>query len=133
MLAIAGCAQAVDAESGGDDPTVFFPTWQHSGGASEQGMLEGRLIERDRCLLLEDETEIGTDSYLPLWPDTYTLTNGSSVAIVLDDGSELNVGDFISLVGGTSTPTSVAEEVIGRSIPARCDEMAWQATSAQPQ
>jgi hypothetical protein len=92
-------------------------------------MLQGRLIEREGCLLIEDRTEVGTDYYLALWPDTYSLSGDDSVSITTDDGSEIAVGDFVQLIGGT--PSTPAEEVIGGAIPPKCNEAAWKATSAR--
>jgi hypothetical protein len=133
LLALAGCAESGVAGNGpGEQGGVFFPTWSYSGtGGSDAGMLQGRLIEREGCLLIEDRTEVGTDFYLALWPDTYDLSGDDPVSVTTDDGTELVVGDFVELTGGTSTPSSQAEEAIGRAILPKCNEVAWKATSAR--
>jgi hypothetical protein len=131
LLALAGCGESVVAgEASGEQATVFFPTWHYSGtGGSDGGMLQGRLIEREGCLLIEDETEVGTDYYLALWPDSFSLSSDSPVSITIDDGMELVVGDFVHLGGGA--PSTSAEEAIGGAIPPECNEEAWKATSAR--
>jgi hypothetical protein len=133
LLGLAGCAESgVAANGSGQQADVFFPTWSYSGtGGSEAGMLQGRLIEREGCLLIEDKTDVGTDYYLPLWPDTYSLSDDDPVSVTTDDGTDLAVGDFVELTGGTSTPSSQAEEAIGRAILPKCNEVAWKATSAR--
>ncbi len=93
---------------------VYFPTWTREPGAAvPTGILPGRLVERNGCLLWSDETDV-----VPLWPDNFQLDDPNDT-IAADSGIVLAVGDGGTLGGGERT-LEQAESVIGEAIPSRC-------------
>ena len=98
---------------------VFFP--QH-GLTSQAGLPTGDLQARLRlvggCLVLQSEG----GAYLALWPASYRLRQGESVAIEGDNGLSLPVGQVVHVGGGLypDDQRSFVEELIGGPLESRC-------------
>ena len=95
----------------GDSAKTFFPTWSPSGDPVPTGALQGRLVERNGCLLWADERE-----YLPIWPEPYELDGAT---ILVDSRPVIRVGDTAFLGGGMRSLGGV-ESLIGEQVPQRC-------------
>lgn len=125
-VTLSACADPAPYSRSGSE--TFFPTWTPSGGLTPMAAVEGELIERAGCLFFDTPGAPG--EYLPLWPDTLTLSGGSRPAITSPNGQVLEVGDRAALGGGERNLAQV-EEMIGRVIPERCHAPAyWQASGS---
>jgi hypothetical protein len=126
VIVLSGCA---DPGSGSQAASgIFFPTWRSTGGPHPTAILEGRLVERDGCLLLDtgDQRE-----FLPLWPDSFALEGGSTPTIISPNGRALALGDQAFLGGGERRLVD-AESIIGQEIPGRCrTSLYWLATAIE--
>jgi hypothetical protein len=129
VLVLPGCA---DASGVGAGPDIFFPTWSREGQPEPVAGTSGRLVVQNGCLFLEHASEGGTFS-LPLWPDSWNLEGTDPISVVADDGSSLLVGETVSL-GGGAWPAEAVEELIGESVPERCEPSSdyWLATEVIP-
>lgn len=124
LLSMGACATQGEPKSGSD---VFFPIWSQSGDEmTPGGVLKGELVVRNDCLLW-DAGEQGV--FLPLWPDSFSLTEGSAIAT--GDGQAINPEDEATL-GGGERDLLAATELIGEPIPERCNASSyWMVSSLE--
>jgi hypothetical protein len=92
---------------------LFFPTWRAEGPVPS-GIVQGRLVEDDRCLYVQT----GNQRTLVAWEDgmgfedaTLLDTSGSPIA---------QVGEMIHGGGGYFEERGHIEQLSGQSIPDRC-------------
>jgi hypothetical protein len=106
LLLIAACEANV--ESG-----LFFPTWKPEGGVPS-GIVQGVLVEDDRCLFVEANGQ----RTLVLWEAGVGFQEGS----LLDPAGEpiAHVGDVIHGGGGYYGDRAHFEELADEVIPERC-------------
>jgi hypothetical protein len=78
---------------------LVFPVLEQRVG--EQAGLGGRLVRRDRCLVIESAVRTA----LPLWPPGYTYEKDQKVIDILDENGMVvaEVGSRIQLVGGAGS------------------------------
>jgi hypothetical protein len=78
------------------EPTEGDPIGAESG-------LTGKLVNADGCLRVQEHET--NNSYLPLWPNYFTLRQQDGVVYVLDDAGKpfAQVGDEVRLLGGEAT------------------------------
>lgn len=120
-VVLASCSQASDPPR-----ELYFPTWTPQPGPVPTGVLEGRLVERNGCLIWSDGAE-----YLPIWPDDFELDNADTT-IAATSGVVLAVGDEGTLVGGERNLRQ-AESLIGMQIPSSCQSDGyWMVTEVVP-
>jgi hypothetical protein len=92
---------------------LFFPTWR-AEGAVPSGIVQGTLVEDDRCL----HVETGNQRTLVAWEDGIGFDDGT----LLDaSGSPIaQVGEVIHGRGGYFGSRGHIEALSGESIPERC-------------
>lgn len=109
-LTVVGCSQTPVQEG------LFFPTWS-AEGAVPGGIVQGTLIEDDRCLYVEANEQ----RTLVAWEDGMGFEDGSLLAT---SGSPIaRVGEVIHGGGGYyggDLGRSHIEELSGQSIPEIC-------------
>ena len=117
-----GPSPTARAETAGPQPALYFPT--HPGGGGPSTFLEGTLLVRDGCLLVQ--TDEGVEE-LVLWPDVVRAeVEGGKVQIVADDGSILAAeGDRISMEGAHTVPEIFVEHT--GAPPRECGDSLWYA------
>lgn len=109
-LLIAGCSRAPLEEG------LFFPTWS-AEGAVPGGIVQGTLVEDDRCLFVERNglrTLVAWEDGMGFEDGTLLDTSGSPIA---------RVGEVIHGGGGYyggALGKSHIQELSGESIPDRC-------------
>ena len=112
VLGIASCGQASEP-AGTED--VYFPSYEFQGGGPA-GARDGTLVESGGCLFWEGDQ----GNYLPIWSNaTFSLKMQDGQPAVAYPGGVLEVGSHARLAGG-GWSLSQAEELLGSSIPQRC-------------
>ena len=92
---------------------LFFPTWD-AGGAAPTAIVEGKLVEENRCLFIEAHNE----RTLVIWEDGMGFDDGRLFATY--DTPIASVGDTIHGGGGYFGDQGHLEQLSGQSIPDRC-------------
>lgn len=107
-MLLAACGGGAPIQSG-----LFFPTWD-PGDAVPTGIVQGVLVEDDRCLFVEAH---GVRT-LVVWEEWMGFADGS----LLDAGGEpiARVGDVVHGGGGYHSDRAHIEGIVGREIPDRC-------------
>ena len=86
-------------------PGYYFPTHGHVGEAAPTGLLEGRLVARGPCVLVEHaERRLA----LPVWPEGFDLVREGGVLFVRGDGVNSRMGDVVALGGGETEESLIA-------------------------
>jgi hypothetical protein len=105
-LLVAGCGAPV--EEG-----LFFPTWDASGD-TPTGIVEGTLVEDDRCLFVEAHGR----RTLVAWEDGMGFEDGALLAA--SSSPIAHVGETIHGGGGYFGDRDHIEHLSGEPIPQRC-------------
>jgi hypothetical protein len=92
---------------------LFFPTWDAEGDVPS-GVVQGALVEEDRCLFVEADgrqTLVVWEAGLGFEDDTLLDSSGDPIA---------GVGERIHGGGGYYGARSHIEDLAGKTIPERC-------------
>lgn len=107
ILLMCGCSS-----SGTIQPGIFFPTWE-PGNARPAAIVQGDLVERDRCVYLRSNEELT----LIAWEVGMGYDHG---ALLARDGESLaRVGETVHGGGGYFGRAHI-EELSGSTVPERC-------------
>jgi hypothetical protein len=114
------------------DYTIYVHGGSLLARGGEGALVEGVLVGRDGCVLLEQE---GFDiAYPVIWPAGTSIVNEDPLALELPSGEELTIGQTVRGGGGYHDVSSDSVEV---DIPAACvpetDEVAVFNPDADPQ
>lgn len=106
-LALIGCGGQSEVSRGGVTIFVHGDSVLPRGG--EDGLIEGALVVRDGCVLLEREGS--KDAYPIVWPSGTSISKEDPLTLKLPSGDHLKVGQTVSGAGGTHDALSDQVEV----------------------
>jgi hypothetical protein len=113
------CDNPIEAE-------IPFPRQEAVEGFREvmEAELVGDLVLKDDCLRVE--SIYGEDSYLPIWPPEFILTEESDVITILDGEGQAvgRVGEEIFMGGGIGAASAIAD-CARQHLPETCEGPYW--------
>jgi hypothetical protein len=112
-LALVGCGGQSEVSTDGTTIFVHGASLLPRGG--EDALIEGRLVLRDGCVVLEPEG-LGL-AYPVIWPSGTSIVQVEPLTLELPSGDELAIGQVVSGGGGYHDAASDRVEV---DVPAEC-------------
>lgn len=114
-LGLVGCGGQSEIERG--EYTIYVHGGSLLPRGGEDALIEGTLITRDGCVLI-DQGDDGFDiAYPVIWPSGTSIASEDPLTLRLPSGDELVVGQVVSGGGGNHDASSESVQV---TIPAAC-------------